>query len=170
MFCVPCSTTRVPTLSPEKIWAAAEQERVQARVLELHQLSGVSLDAIAAHEDVKKGNRQFRQTTFLLFFYHFQLRALSSFSCKERASNLSEEAHMKLLQAQMLFGAVFQSQCVLNRLFYSIFPLYRNVSPQGYPVPEDGAAIHCSRSTKAWLQINHTRLFNADNCPLVAPI
>ena len=35
--------------------ATVEQERVRARILELHRLGGVSVAAIAAHQDVRKG-------------------------------------------------------------------------------------------------------------------
>ena len=55
VFSLPCSSTMAPKLSPEKMRATVEQERVRARILELHQLGGMSVAAIAAHQDVRKG-------------------------------------------------------------------------------------------------------------------
>ena len=44
-----------PKLSPEKIRATVEQERVRARILELHRAGGMSMAAIGAHQDVLRG-------------------------------------------------------------------------------------------------------------------
>ena len=76
---------------------------------------------------------------------------------------------MGFLEGTRVFHLLFQETRNVQGTLFSTSTSTLPHRASRYKFQQDGAPVHRSRSTRAWLNANHVRLFNADNRPPCSP-